>query len=454
MRAAARGAALSLALLPAGAAAAEVVLGSYGRVGAGSDLQGGAGQPVAVATHSDRLQADPYVEVDVMFREKTADGARFGAVFTPAIAGPLFHASGDWDADLAVRNLYAHGTGWVDAPVTAWVGSRMLRGDDVYLLNFWPLDNLNTVGGGVQVHPERWFLDAHLGMSRLNDPMTSQQVLATSEGGVGGVNVQVLDRQRAVASLKAGGTAPLGELTLRLAGYAELHRLPAGEQLSDEERTPRDLPADKGAVLGAQASLWGWGPDSFAHLWLRRGTGLAIPGTLALPGTGLAADRTFAGAREHMVAVAGNSEGPGPYGLMWGGYLRAYRDADANLTDWDDAAEGAVVLRPAWHLSKHVSLAGELSHQWRQSPGLNPATGEVALPQVTKLALLPTLQPHRSGLSRPQLRLQYVYSRLNNDARQLYPEEDARFASNHQHHVGMVAEWWMDSATYRPAGSN
>jgi hypothetical protein len=78
----------------------------------------------------------------------------------------------------------------------------------------------------------------------------------------------------------------------------------------------------------------------------------------------------------------------------------------------------------------------------------------VALPQVTKLALLPTLQPHRSGLSRPQLRLQYVYSRLNNDARQLYPEEDARFASNHQHHVGMVAEWWMDSATYRPAGSN
>jgi hypothetical protein len=91
------------------------------------------------------------------------------------------------------------------------------------------------------------FLDAHLGMSRLNDPMTSQQVLATSEGGVGGVNVQVLDRQRAVASLKVGGTAPLGELTLRLAGYTELHRLPAGEQLSDEERTPRDLPADRGA---------------------------------------------------------------------------------------------------------------------------------------------------------------------------------------------------------------
>ena len=25
-----------------------------------------------------------------------------------------------------------------------WAGSRMYRGDDIYLLDFWPLDNLNT----------------------------------------------------------------------------------------------------------------------------------------------------------------------------------------------------------------------------------------------------------------------------------------------------------------------
>ena len=78
-------------------------------------------------------------------------------------------------------------------------------------------------------------------------------------------------------------------------------------------------------MLGAQASLWGWGPDSFAHLWLRRGTGLAIPGTLAPPGTGLAADRPFAVAREPLVAGAGNSAGPCPYCPMLGGYPRPYR---------------------------------------------------------------------------------------------------------------------------------
>jgi hypothetical protein len=26
----------------------------------------------------------------------------------------------------------------------------MYRGDDVYLLNWWPLDNLNMVGGGAR----------------------------------------------------------------------------------------------------------------------------------------------------------------------------------------------------------------------------------------------------------------------------------------------------------------
>jgi hypothetical protein len=83
-----------------------------------------------------------------------------------------------------------------------------------------------------------------------------------------------------------------------------------------------------------------------AWRWRRTVAGTEVPGMgridiAVYSGEGLAADRTFAGAREHMVAVAGISEGPGPYGLMWGGYLRAYRDADANLTDWDDAAEGA-----------------------------------------------------------------------------------------------------------------
>ena len=45
-----------------------------------------------------------------------------------------------------MRNLYAQGT---YDNITMWAGSRMYRGDDIYLLNWWPLDNQNTVGGGI-----------------------------------------------------------------------------------------------------------------------------------------------------------------------------------------------------------------------------------------------------------------------------------------------------------------
>ena len=37
----------------------------------------------------------------------------------------------------------------VATSVSAWVGSRMYRGDDIYLFDYWPLDDHNIVGGGV-----------------------------------------------------------------------------------------------------------------------------------------------------------------------------------------------------------------------------------------------------------------------------------------------------------------
>lgn len=447
---------LGSCVVAAPAAAADFKIGSYGRMGASGNFEGGQGEVAQVASFGDRLQLPPYVELDFTLSEAAADGARFKAVFTPAIAGDPFHYTGEWEADLAVRNAYAEATGFSAAPLSAWVGARMLRGDDVYLLNFWPLDNVNTMGAGLRLAPKGWAFEGHIGKTRLvNSDLQNQLIGEARPDAAGQELVRVLDRQRTVGTLKGSREVEVGELTLRVSAYGELHLLPEGTRIREgrDERIEEELPADRGSIVGMQASLWGWGPDSFVHLWLRRGTGLAIPGNLNLPLDGLAADRTYAGAREHLVALAGNSEGPGNYGVLWGAYARLFRDADDSLTDFDDAAEGTVVLRPAWHFAKHASLAGEVSHQWRQSPGINPRSGEVGLPQVTRLAVLPSLQPHRSNLSRPQLRLQYVYSHLNNDARWMYPSTDPRAQTNHQHLVGVVAEWWLDSVTYRP-GSN
>jgi len=61
------------------------------------------------------------------------------------VLGEPFHYTGRFEAQVALRNLYVEtgACGW-----TFWVGERMFRGDDIYLLDYWPLDNVNTLGGG------------------------------------------------------------------------------------------------------------------------------------------------------------------------------------------------------------------------------------------------------------------------------------------------------------------
>lgn len=70
-------------------------------------------------------------------------------LFTFALFGPYAHYDGDFvDQSMAVRNLYvrmANLSQTLDG-LSLWAGSRMYRGDDIYLLEWWPLDELNTVG--------------------------------------------------------------------------------------------------------------------------------------------------------------------------------------------------------------------------------------------------------------------------------------------------------------------
>ncbi|MEQ1501586.1 MAG: carbohydrate porin [Myxococcota bacterium] len=427
------------------AQAGEVTIGSYGRVQASVDATGGQGEPASVVTYDTRLQEAPYVELDLAFAQDTPDGPSFRVVVTPAVAGELFHATGSWSASLALRNLYAEVV--ATEQWSAWAGSRMYRGDDVYLLDFWPLDDLNTVGGGAAFRPdERWTLQAQVGASRLasGDYELQTQALPVA-GGVGVEQVSFLDRERIVSSLKAGRTFG-DDVVTRVSGYAELQVLPAGERLHDDQFV-QELPSDAGSVLGAQVSLWGWADDSFVHLWLKRATGLAAYGDLSVP-DGLAVDYRAQKAQEHLIALSANHE-LGPASVQAGAYVRRFTDADSNDIDVDDRWEANVAVRPTWYPAKVVSLGVELSQQWLRPDGLNPRTQAHDVPLITKFAVLPAIQPRPGSYARPQVRLQYVYSYLNNDARSWFAVDDPRHDSNHEQFVGIGAEWWLDSESHR-----
>jgi len=82
-------------------------------------------------------------------------------------------------------------------PLAVWAGARMYRGDDIYLLDFWPLDSLNTYGGGVAVRPGRSEAAVHVGMNRLDgDDFQVQTVTLAVPDGVAGEEVLFLDDNR------------------------------------------------------------------------------------------------------------------------------------------------------------------------------------------------------------------------------------------------------------------
>lgn len=425
-------------------------LGSYGRAQASTDLAGGRGEPTNIVAFGPRLEADPYAELDLGFRRDTDDGAVFRALFTPAVSGDPFHYDGEWDADLAVRNLFAEasldaGAGRADV----WAGSRMYRGDDVYLLNFWPLDSLNTYGGGVGYRVADLELAAHVGFNRLTyDDWQVQTWSRPEPGGVGEQDIVVLDRQRRIASLKGAYERPVGGITVRLKGYGELHQLPEGVRIVDDH-LEEELPADIGSVTGVQLSAWGWADDSFVHLFYRRATGLAAFGELTVPQDGLATDYTTKAAREHRIALSANHELGRVVSVAAGGYVRSFVDADGQSLDVDDRWELAVSARPTVHIGEHVGVALEGSHQWLRPNGLNPRTEQFDIPQVTKLSVLPMLTPEPRTFSRPMVHLTYTASILNEDAVDWFDPLDERAQESVHHFVGLGAEWWINSESYR-----
>lgn len=432
-------------LIPSALAGAS--FGSYGRISVSTDTRGGAGDVVNIVPFGSRLDKEPYLELDGMLFHETEDEAVFRVILTPAIQGQPFHYDGEWDASFALRNLYAEADHLVSTPLRAWAGARMWRGDDVYLLDLWPMDELNLVGAGVDASPGPWELRAAVGLNRLEgEDWQVQTVEESVPGDVDSVEVLALDRQRGVAAARAGYTAD-GETSLRLRVYGEVQRLSEGVRQTDEG-LEQALPADRGAAAGAQLSAWGWGEDGFVHLWWRSATGLAAVGWLNVPTDGFAPDLTVTAARQHRGALAANLPF-GPVSVLAGGYAQRTTDADGQSSDWDDRWEACAALRPTWFFAEHAGIGLEASRQWLVPDGLNPRTDAAARAAVTRLAVLPSLQPRPASFARPQLRLQYVLSHLNTDALDLYAENDSRTRYAIQHYVGVGAEWWLNSASYR-----
>lgn len=425
----------------------EFQFGSYGRVVTASDLRGGAGDQINVVSFGPRLQESPYLELDFRYTMITQDDARFMVHITPALVNALFHYDGDFDGEIALRNLFLEVSGFGIEGLSVWAGSRMYRGDDIYLLNFWPMDNINTVGAGARyAFNSSMSLALHAGANQLDDRV-QRQVIEVPRPTFGVEEQQFNDRLRPVASLRWEHLFDLqGDLGMKYVLWGEMQHLGDG-QYRDENDVVLQTPAESGYAIGAQLGLWGFTESGFANLFFRHARGLAVNGELAIPLSGLSQDRTFADASLTRIGLSANAESRW-VGVTAGAYVQWYSDADDVSYDTDDFSEGVFAIRPALFVTDHFHQVFEVSYQQRRPDGLSSRSDIYLRPSIWQFGVMPTLSLDRDMLSRPQLRLIYSASLLGDGALDLFPDDDLRRQDRVQHFLGIGAEWWFNSLSF------
>jgi maltoporin len=430
--------------------------GSYGRVIAGTDLRGGKPESANIVAHGPRVVEPSYLELDFSYGFITKAGRRLRPVITLAFDGTLFHDTGDFDARPALRNMFLDAQ--LTDNLTGWVGSRMYRGDDIYLLDYWPLDDLNTVGGGLQyrkaVGGGNWIeLAGHAGVNRLLRDFQFQQIdVPNPEQGA--TTIVQLNRQRLVASSSVTYLMDRNpaDPSFKIKLYGELHGLGSGTR-KRIDGTFEGLPADKGYLVGVQLGTYGWAPRRFGfrrhiNAFARYATGLAAFDELAPP-TSFGSDLKTNRASEMSFGLSSNWDHK-LGNILIGALSRRFVDADASGVDFDDGWEYALAARPLAHVAGDVYAGFDISYQARFPRGINPNTERGADPSVFQFAPMLVYSPMGpSGYDRPQIRVVYRVAKLNEAARDLFVPDDPRHNEGVTYFLGLQAEWWINSANYR-----
>jgi maltoporin len=421
--------------------------GSYGRVVAASDLHGRAGREADVTSYNPRLDEAVYAELELRHRWHV-DGMDTLVVATLGVTGPLFHYDAQFDESFAVRNLFAEVNHLFTKGLAVWAGSRMVRGDDVYLLNFWPLDNLNMVGGGLRYAlGEQLEFAAHVGFSEPNDPFYRQTAVVPARLGIAPDTILTLDRPRLVVAEKVTYW-PFGRMRdrgLKLIVYSEQHALPSGERL-DVAGDRETLARQRGWVLGGQAGGWFTPLHAFVNVFARYSSGLAAFNPLDAPFRNGGTTISTSAASELMLALSANWEWE-LLGVQAGAFYRRYDDPSATAFGGGEVAEGVLTLRPHVWFGKYAGLALEGAYQSLQTTSVDDLTGELRGGSAWKLGVMPFISPFGRGTyTRPQIRVIYSLTARDRRSRGLYPVGDPGATEQTEHFLGIGVEWWFNSS--------
>src|SRR5207245_2082664 len=125
-------------------------------------------------------------------------------------------------------------------------------------------------------------------------------------------------------------------------------------------------------------------------------------------------------------------------GLLWGGYVRFFRDGDPSPTTTQKYDEGTIVARPQLFIGEHWGISFEGSFQEKRLAVLDPTTNAPLTASVLRGGVIPFFSPSgRGSYRRPQLRLIYAITARDAGARALYPTEDVFAQRTVEHFIGV-----------------
>ncbi len=423
-------------------ASPTLTFGSYGRVGIASSQTGGQAHSPQIVQFGPRLAANNYLELDFGAQSMNSPYGDAAMLTTLAFDEGLFHYDGQWSSNVSLRRLQLTVTNLLNSRFYLVVGSQWNRGDDVYLFNFWPLDNVNSNGASLGYTGTQFNAQLHLGLSRLI--LNKQHQTIEVSGPTFGANTVVtLDRQRLLSTGSTTRYFSSEHAQHKVKVYAEYHHLASGkETLGNNPAQTIRLSDDRGALVGLQYGLSGFWDASHLNIFVRFAKGLAAYDELDST-QAVNRDRRTVDAYESRIALSANLQSK-RLSVMVGGYGRVFNDGDVNESDFDDRQELAIAIRPMLRLGAFTP-ALEASIQVSRTNGLNPRTGIQSLARVIQLAALPaiTLTQTPGAYSRPRINGVIAISMLNPTALSYYTEGDPRSEADTVWFFGLTAEWWF-----------
>ena len=258
--------------------------------------------------------------------------------------------------------------------------------------------------------------------------------------------------RRAAPQWFAINVLPSGDgIGVKLKVHGEYHSLSSGTR----KRTDGMFEAlfvDTGFLIGGELGAFGFSSNRdyrrHLNLFTRYAKGLAAFDELAPPttfGTNLKTTK----ANELTFGVSGNYD----FALgnvMLGVLSRRFIDADSNVTDADDGWEYALDVRPLVRVIPDFFIGADVSYQARFPNGLNNNTLRAEDPAIFQIAPMLVWSPMGpSAYDRPQIRFVYRGAHLNEAALDEYVIQDPRHSHEWVHFLGVQAEWWFNSSTYR-----